>query len=167
MMIKNLLLKYNAIEFGDFTLSSGQKSNYYVDVKTALTHPELLDVVARAILSMKKFDMVAGVAVGGIPLAVAMSTISTKPYVIIRKEKKEHGKSSLIIGDDVKNKEVLLVEDVFTTGSSALYGIKVLRDRGAIVNTVIAVVDREQGVNDTLKDSGVNIRCLVKISEVL
>jgi orotate phosphoribosyltransferase len=116
---------------------------------------------------MKKFDMVAGVAVGGIPLAVAMSTISTKPYVIIRKEKKEHGKSSLIIGDDVKNKEVLLVEDVFTTGSSALYGIKVLRDHGAIVNTVIAVVDREQGVNDTLKDSGVNIRCLVKISEVL
>ena len=167
MQIKNLLLRYKAIEFGDFTLSSGQKSNYYVDVKTALTHPELLDVVARKINSMRTFDVVAGVAVGGIPLAVAISTISAKPYVIIRKEKKDHGKSGMIIGNDVKNKDVLLVEDVTTSGSSALYGVDALRDAGANIHTVITVVDREQGADYFLKKEGVTLISLVKISEVL
>lgn len=166
MQIKNLLLKYKAIEFGDFTLSSGQKSKYYVDIKTALTRPELLDVVARKINSMGSFDVVAGVAVGGIPLAVAVSTISEQPYAIIRKEKKDHGKSGMIIGD-VKNKNVLLVEDVTTSGSSALYGVDALKDAGARIDTVITVVDREQGAQYFLQKEGVTLVPLVKISEVL
>jgi orotate phosphoribosyltransferase len=167
MQIKDLLLQYKAIEFGDFELSSGQKSNYYVDIKTALTHPELLNVISRKIISLRKFDMVAGVSIGGIPLAVSISAITVKPYVIIRKEQRDHGKTNLIIGDNVKNKNIILVEDVTTTGASVSYGVRILKEAGAIIRTVITVVDREQGADLLLERDGVSLVPLVKISEVL
>jgi orotate phosphoribosyltransferase len=164
--IADLLIRFKAIEFGDFTLASGAKSRYYADIKTAVTHPEFLEVIAREIANRYTFDVVAGVAVGGVPLAVAISLAAKKPFAIIRAEEKNHGKKSLIIGD-VNGKEILLVEDVTTSGASALYGISVLRNAGAHADRVITVVDREQGAGETLKEHAIDLIALVRVSEIL
>ncbi|MBR6010968.1 MAG: orotate phosphoribosyltransferase [Methanomicrobium sp.] len=179
--IAEILIKYKAIEFGDFTLASGAKSTYYIDIKTASTNPMLLREIGKAIAEMSVkaekaekaekadktgFDVVAGVAVGAVPIAVAVSLASDKPYCIIRKEEKDHGKSGKIVGD-VKGKNVLLVEDVVTSGGSVLFGINALRDAGANVAKVVTVVDREQGGAEKLKESGVVLESLVRASEIM
>ncbi|MBN2733438.1 MAG: orotate phosphoribosyltransferase [Methanomicrobiaceae archaeon] len=164
--IAEILIKYGAIEFGDFTLASGEKSNYYIDIKTASTNPRLLSVIGSSIAEKFDFDVVAGVAVGAVPIAVSVSLSSGKPYCIIRKEEKDHGKAGNIIGD-VKGKDVLLVEDVTTSGGSVLYGINALKNAGAIINKVATVVDREQGAYEKLNDLGVRLYPLIRASEIM
>ncbi|ABS55359.1 orotate phosphoribosyltransferase [Methanoregula boonei 6A8] len=164
--IADLLVRYKAIEFGDFTLASGAKSRYYVDVKTAVTHPEFLAAIAQEIAKRYEFDVVAGVAVGGVPLAVATALAAKKPFAIIRAEEKDHGKKNPIIGE-VSGKNVLLVEDVTTSGGSALYGIAMLRTAGARADRVVTVVDREQGAESLLKEQDAHLMALVRVSEIL
>ncbi|MGA2917667.1 orotate phosphoribosyltransferase [Methanoregula sp.] len=169
-MVRNalaeMLIRYRAIEFGDFTLASGAKSPYYIDVKSAVTHPDLLMVIADAVVAAHEFDVIAGVAVGGVPLAVAVALAAKKPYAIIRASEKSHGKKDVIIGN-VKDKDVLLIEDVTTSGGSALYGINALRAAGARADRVVTVVDREQGAEAALKSEGVRIIPLVRLRELL
>jgi orotate phosphoribosyltransferase len=164
--IAELLIRFGAIEFGDFTLASGEKSRYYVDIKTAATNPELLKEIGEAIAAGGDFEVVAGVAVGAVPIAVAVSLASRKPYAIIRRNEKEHGKSGNIIGD-VEGREVLLVEDVTTTGSSVVYGIRCLQEAGARIRRVVTVVDREQGAGEMLQEYGIELTALVKASDIL
>jgi len=164
--IADLLIRHKAIEFGEFTLASGKKSRYYIDVKSAVTNPDLLLAIASVIEKTHTFDVVAGVAVGGVPLAVATAMVAKRPYAIIRAAEKGHGKKDVIIGN-VKNGNVLLVEDVTTSGGSAIYGINALRDAGARADRVVTVVDREQGAEDLLKKQGVSLFSLVKVSEIL
>jgi orotate phosphoribosyltransferase len=164
--IAELLITHKAIEFGDFTLASGKKSRYYIDVKSAITNPELLQAIATTIAQTYEFDMVAGVAVGGVPLATAVALVAKKPYAIIRATEKSHGKKDVIIGS-VNKKRVLLVEDVTTSGGSALYGILALQNAGAIADRVVTVVDREEGAGEMLKAHRVELLPLVKVSEIL
>jgi orotate phosphoribosyltransferase len=165
-IIADLLIKHKAIEFGEFTLASGKKSPYYIDVKSAMTNPDLLFAIASTIAQTHTFDVVAGVAVGGVPLAVATAIVSRKPYAIIRAVEKSHGKKEVIIGN-VSGVNVLLVEDVTTSGGSAIYGINALRKAGAQADRVVTVVDREQGAEEMLKKQGVSLFPLVKVSEIL
>jgi orotate phosphoribosyltransferase len=164
--LRELLVRYKAIEFGDFTLASGAKSTYYIDVKSAVTHPDLLAAVAKEVTRTYDFDVIAGVAVGGVPLAVAVSLASKKSFAIIRSSEKGHGKKDRIIGD-VHGKNVLLIEDVTTSGGSALYGIEILRAAGARADRVVTVVDREQGAGQMLHEHGVEVIPLVRVSELL
>jgi orotate phosphoribosyltransferase len=164
--LADMLVSYKAIEFGEFTLASGVKSPYYIDVKTAVTHPDLLSAIARTVSDSHKFDVVAGVAVGGVALAVATALAAGKPYAIIRSAEKDHGKKEMIIGS-VRDKNVLLIEDVTTSGGSALYGINTLRAAGASAGQVVTVVDREQGAEPMLKKYDVQLIPLVRVSELL
>jgi len=163
--IANLLLRFKAIEFGDFTLASGGKSTFYVDVKSTVTHPELLSAIASEVSAQYEFDVIAGVAVGGVPLAVAVSLVSRKPYAIIRATEKGHGKKGVIIGN-VRGMNVLLIEDVTSSGGSALYGIQALRSAGATADRVVTVVDREQGAAATLQGHDIQLIPLVRVSEL-
>jgi len=164
--IARLLREHGAVEHGDFTLASGAKSSYYLDVKSALTHPEMLTAVGEEIARTGSFDTVAGVAVGGIPLAVVVSLFSKKPYAIIRSTGKAHGKGDLIIGR-VAGLRVLLVEDVTTSGGSVIAGIEALRSGGALVDTVVTVVDREAGAAAALETLGVTLKALAYASELV
>ena len=164
--IADLLIEAGAIEFGTFTLASGATSPYYVDIKTAMTDPALLAAVAEAIAERAPFEMVAGVAVGGVPLAVAVSLASRRPYAIIRSAAKDHGRADIVIGS-VAGRRVLLVEDVTTSGGSALYGIGELRKAGAEVECVVTVVDREGGAEERLAAAGVQLIPLVRARELL
>ncbi|NLL10890.1 MAG: orotate phosphoribosyltransferase [Methanomicrobiales archaeon] len=165
--LHEMLISSDAIRFGDFTLASGRKSRFYIDIKKAITQPAILKKIASEVLMKNPpFDAVAGVAVGGVPLAVAVSLESGKPYVVIRKEQKAHGLASLIIGE-VSGKRVLLVEDVTTSGGSALFGIEQLRSAGAVVEEVITVVDRDEGAGKTLSDLNVKLTPLVSMKDLI
>jgi len=164
--LAGMLIAYKAIEFGDFTLASGAKSTYYIDVKTAVTNPDLLSAIAAEVAGSQEFEVIAGVAVGGVSLAVATSLAAKKPYAIIRSSEKGHGKKDVVIGD-VRGRKVLLIEDVTTSGGSALYGIDALKEAGAIVDCVVTVVDREQGAAAMLASHGIRLVPLVTVSDLL
>lgn len=165
--LHEMLISAGAIRFGDFTLASGKKSRVYIDIKKAITESIILKKIASEILLKNcVFDAVAGVAVGGIPLAVAVSLASDKPYVIIRKEQKTHGIANLIIGE-AEGKRILLVEDVTTSGGSAVFGIEQLRSAGAIVEDVITVVDRNEGAEKTLIKLDIRLTSLVSIKDLV
>jgi len=164
--IAEMLRKGGAVVYGDFTLASGKKSHYYIDVKSVLTNLEILGRIGHKIQEMCEFDVVAGVAVGGVPIAVAVSLASRLPYAIIRSSDKTHGKENRIIGD-VREKKVVLVEDVITSGGSVLYGIEELRLQGAHVECVVAIVDRKAGAEKTLADMGIALLALTNAAEIL
>ncbi len=162
-----MLISAGAIRFGEFTLASGKTSTVYIDIKKAITDPGILKAIASEVLvRIGDFDAVAGVAVGGVPLAVAVSLAANKPYVIIRKEQKSHGIAHLIIGE-VSAKRVLLVEDVTTSGGSAVFGIEQLRVAGAFVQDVVSVVDRDEGAEQTLSQLGVSLTPLVRMHDLM
>ncbi|MDO9523213.1 MAG: orotate phosphoribosyltransferase [Methanocorpusculum sp.] len=164
--ILDLLVQYKAVEFGDFTLASGAQSRYYIDVKTAIMQPKLLSEIAAEVAAKYEFECIAGVAVGGVPLAVAVSLAADKPCAVIRAAAKDHGKSEMIIGN-VKGKRVLLIEDVTTSGGSSKHGINELRKAGAMIDSVVTVVDREGGAKELLAAEGITLHPLVKASELL
>ena len=160
-----------AVKFGDFTLASGRKSTYYVDIKKAITDPATLELIADRIIGIMKErhivpEAIGGVAVGGIPLATAVSLKSGLPLVIIRKSLKEYGTGGQFIGD-VAGRELLMLEDVTTTGGSVIEAIKDLRDAGSVVNMVITVVDREEGASSGLEDMDVELLPLVRAADLL
>ncbi len=166
------LKECGAIKFGDFTLASGKKSRYYVDIKKASTNPRILKIIAQAIKEKIKFhsisaDYIGCVALGGVPIAVAVSLETGLPLIIIRKEVKEYGTKGQIVGEFEHGKSVLMVEDVATTGGSVLKAIEMLRGEGVVVRHVIVVVDREEGALAALADAGVELIPLVKRSELL
>ncbi len=166
------LKECGAIKFGDFTLASGRKSRYYVDIKKASTNPKILKLIAQRIEKIVKShsihaDYIGCVALGGVPIAVAAALETELPLIIIRKETKEYGMKGQIIGEFNKGSSVVMVEDVATTGGSVLNAIKTLRDEGLIVNYVIVVVDREEGAAGALADEGIELIPLVRVSELL
>ena len=112
-------------------------------------------------------DYIGCVALGGVPIAVAVSLETDLPLIIIRKEAKEYGTKGQIVGDFIRNSRVLMVEDVATTGGSVLKAIELLRDEGLVVEHVIVVVDREEGALLALLKAGVDLIPLVKASELL
>ncbi len=169
--LADALKECEAIRFGDFTLASGKKSRYYVDIKKASTNPLILKLIARRILEIIKLqsipaDYIAGVALGGVPVAVAVSLETGLPLLIIRKEAKEYGTKGQIVGEIEQGKTVLLVEDVTTTGGSVLKAIETLEDEGMVVHNVIVVVDREEGAFKMLACAGIELIPLIRISEL-
>lgn len=166
------LKECEAIKFGDFTLASGKKSKYYIDIKKASANPRILKQIAHEISEKINrhsidADYIGCVALGGVPIAVAVSLEMELPLIIIRKEAKEYGTKGQIVGDFTKNSTVLMVEDVATTGGSVLKAIKLLRDEGLVVSNVIVVVDREEGAHSALAGEGVELIPLVRIGELL
>jgi orotate phosphoribosyltransferase len=157
-----------AIKFGRFVLTSGALSDYYIDIKKASTEPTTLRLIAQEMSSYTKgYDMLAGMELGAVPLVVALALETDIPYVIIRKEKREHGTGKQIEGGDVKGKSVLIVEDVTTSGGSVVKTIQILRENQAVVEKVLVVVDREAGAKETLKKLEVQFIPLVSVSEIL
>jgi len=166
------LKECGAIKFGDFTLASGKKSKYYIDIKKASAIPRILKLMAGEIADKIKLnsldaDYIGCVALGGVPIAVAVSLETDLPLIIIRKEAKEYGTKGQIVGDFIKNSRVLMVEDVATTGGSVMKAIKLMREEGLLISNVIVVVDREEGARAVLADEGVELTPLVRIGDIL
>ncbi len=166
-MIKKRLIEAGAIKFGDFTLASGKKAGYYIDIKEALTRPDILDEISEGLSEKVSADRIAGVELGAVPLLIAASMRLKIPYIIVRKEKKPHGTEKLFIGDVQPGENINILEDVVTTGNSVLRAAEMLIDRGAKVSKVICVVDREEGGEELLKANGIELVHLMRASELL
>lgn len=170
--IKNELIKLlkdnKVVKYGEFTLSSGKKSDYYVDMKRAITDPKILSKIAEIItekLEDEEIDKVAGPALGAIPIVTAVSIKSSTPMLMIRKEKKGYGTSELIEGDLNTEDKVVVMEDVTTTGNSLIKAIKAVSTNGGIVNKAFVVVDREEGAIENLEKIGVVLEALVSVQD--
>jgi orotate phosphoribosyltransferase len=171
-MTTNTLIQHlkecGAIKFGRFVLTSGAISDYYIDIKKASTDPKILKFIAQQMSQyVNGYDLLAGMELGAVPLVVALSLETGIPYVIIRKEKREHGTGKQIEGGDVKGKSVLVVEDVTTSGGSTIKTIQILRENDAEVEKVLVVVDRESGARQKLEKLEVEFIPLVSVSEIL
>ncbi|MFB6112918.1 MAG: orotate phosphoribosyltransferase [Halodesulfurarchaeum sp.] len=157
----------NALRFGEFELAHGGTSSYYVDKYRFETDPAALSVIARAFAERLPDTKLAGVALGAVPLVVATSLETNRPYVIARKKTKDYGTANRIEGDLEAGERVTVVEDVATTGRSALEAVQALRDAGAEVSEVFVVVDREEGASELLASEGVSLESLVTASDLL
>jgi orotate phosphoribosyltransferase len=157
----------DAVLFGEFELSHGGTSDYYVDKYRFETDPAALDLIARAFAERLDGEHLAGVALGGVPLVATTAVETATPYAIVRKAAKEYGTGNRIEGDLPDDGEVVVVEDVATTGQSALDAVEALREAGATVNRVLVVVDREENARDLLADHDVQLDALVSASELL
>ena len=163
-----LLKECGAIQFGHFILTSGAASDYYIDIKKASTNPIILKKIAESMAEYTDgYDLLAGMELGAVPLVVALSLETGIPYVIVRKEKREHGTGKQIEGEDVSKKHVLIIEDVTTSGGSVLKTINVLRENKAVVDTILCVVDRESGTKEKLENLKMKFIPLLSVSEIL
>ena len=170
--LKESLKECHALQYGDFTLASGKRSRYYIDIKRASTDPRILsDIAMEMEAEMRRrgmrVDAIAGVVLGSVPLAVALSLRTGIPYVMVRKEKKDHGTGKLIEGTLEKGMRVLVVEDVVTSAGSSAEAVAILRNAGAEVDSVLAVIDRQEGGSARLAEIGVELLPLLTAEEVL
>jgi orotate phosphoribosyltransferase len=157
----------DAVKFGEFELSSGGTSNYYVDKYLFETDPACLRLIAERFAERVGDAKLAGVALGAVPLVAATSMVGGNEYVVVRKAAKEYGTGNRIEGRFEAGEEVVVLEDIATTGGSALDAVEALREAGAVVERVIVVVDREEGARRNLAATGVELEALVTASELL
>jgi len=163
----DLLRGAEAVKFGEFELSHGGTSNYYVDKYVFETDPACLDAIAAAFADRVGDTRLAGVALGAVPLAAATSVASGNPYVIVRKEAKEYGTGNRIEGAFEEGEEIVVLEDIATTGQSAIDAVEALREAGATVDRVLVVVDRQQGARENLAAHDIELASLLTASELL
>ncbi|MFP8957936.1 orotate phosphoribosyltransferase [Natrialbaceae archaeon A-CW3] len=158
----------DAVRFGEFELSHGGTSDYYVDKYLFETDPRCLELIAEAFADRLEGDTkLGGVALGGVPLAAATSVAAGVPYVIARKQRKDYGTANLIEGALEDGEDVVVVEDIVTTGTSLVDAVEALRDAGATVERALIVVDRQEGGRENVEAAGVEMEALVTAEELL
>ncbi|MEL6470252.1 MAG: orotate phosphoribosyltransferase [Cyanobacteria bacterium J06623_4] len=163
-----------AYKEGDFTLSSGKKSDYYINGKQVTLHAQGGLMVARLLLDMLPEGTVgvAGLTLGADPMVSAVSVAGVyekKPVtpLIIRKEAKGHGTRAYIEGPTLApGSSVVVLEDVVTTGASAMKAVDRLKDAGYVVTEILAIVDRQQGGDALYKAAGLTFRPIFTIDEI-
>jgi orotate phosphoribosyltransferase len=153
---------------GTFTLRSGAVSNEYFDKYLFEADPALLRTIAEALAPLVPdgADALAGLELGGVPLATMLSQVTGLPTVFVRKEAKPYGTCRLAEGGEVDGRRLVVVEDVVTSGGQVVASCADLRERGALVDTALCVIDREAGGPEALTDIGVELRPLYLMHEL-
>ena len=161
---------------GPVVLASGKESDHYFDMKPSMFDPEGADLLAELIfarISETGADIVGGLEMGAVPLITPISIASRRagrpmPGFFVRKTVKDHGTRKLVEGlSDVAGKRVVIVEDVTTTGGSAMKAVEALTAAGATVTLVVSILDREEGAEKLYADAGIPFASLFKASEFL
>lgn len=166
------LAKHKCVMIGEFRLSSGLSSPYYIDLRMLPSYPGLFDLVADAyVLAILDkgiaVDRIAGVATAGIPIATLVAYKLGKPLVYARREERAHGTQRLVEGVVKEGDRVLLIDDVATTGESLRLAAGALKELGANVEGAMVLVDREQGAKERLAEVGVRLLSLMTSTELM
>jgi orotate phosphoribosyltransferase len=170
------IIKSKSFIRGHVILASGKESDHYFDMKPSMMDAEGAHLLAELLLAevlKVRADLVGGLEMGAVPLIAPISALSfTRGNRIdgffVRKAAKDHGTQKLIEGvRDIKGRHCAIVEDVTTTGGSAMKAIKVLKDAGAVITLVVSILDREQGATELYRDAGIPFSSLFKASEFL
>ena len=161
------------IRFGDFTLASGKKRPYYIDLRLVPSFPHeyrkmikrLQNLIAEDI-GFENFHSLVSVPTGGLVVAASLATEIVKPLIYVRKQAKEHGTSKAVEGVTCHDMKLLMIEDVVTSGGSVINAIKSIREEKMIVKDAYAVVDRMEGATQALQDEGVKLHSLLTINDI-
>jgi orotate phosphoribosyltransferase len=152
---------------GDFTLASGKKSDVFFNLKPAMMDPEASNLLAEAILDVLRREgvrSVGGLAMGAVPLVASVCTKSYPDYPLeaffVRKQIKDHGIMQQIDGNLTEGAEVVLLEDVVTTGGSVMIAVEAARAKGCKVKCILTVVDRMEGARENLEREGLRLESL-------
>ena len=149
---------------GRFTLRSGAVADSYYDKYRFMADPDTLSQICQAMADrLPDCDFVAGIEVGGIPLATGVSLASGRPLLIVRKVAKTYGTERLIEGAEVAGRRVVLIEDVVTTGGQIVLSAAELREAGAVVVAAMCVVDRGGVGRETLAANGIDYLPLMSV----
>jgi orotate phosphoribosyltransferase len=153
---------------GEFVLRSGAVSNEYFDKYRFEADPPLLREIATALVPLipPDTDALAGLELGGVPIATELSQVTGLPAYFVRKEAKTYGTCQLAEGGEVDGRRLTVVEDVVTSGGQVITSCGDLRQRGAIVAHALCVIDRESGGPQGLADIGVELRPLFTMTEL-
>jgi orotate phosphoribosyltransferase len=173
------LIRTRSFGRGRIKLASGRESDFYFDLRPTTLHPAGATCIGELIcdaLEGQKVDFVGGLEMGAVPLAGAIAQLSwIKGHPIaaffVRKKPKEHGArlavEGLAKGESLQGKRIVIVEDVTTTGGSALKAVEAVRDAGGEIVLVFTMVDREEGATETFAEAGLEFRSLYKAGEFL
>ncbi len=167
------LFDRNAIKIGDFTLSSGKKSHFYLDLRILQSYPlyfrktiSLLKDLIHSQIGIESFDYICSVPTSGTIFGSALSYELFKPHIYVRKDLKSYGTQKKIEGALEPNSKILFVDDVITTGQSILSGIESLPNH-AVLGGVIVLVDRSQGSQDLFNQFGLKIKSVIPIVRII
>ena len=166
------LVRSKALKIGDFTLASGKKSPYYVDLRQSISDPIAMDWIAGSLarivaneVGRDKVDKVMGVPTAGVPFATLVSQKLAIPMLYFRKEKKEHGVGKKIEGAMGRDDRVVMIDDLVTTGQSVIEAASAAREQGGVVSELVVLLDREQKGEEYLQAQNIQLHVLFKISE--
>ncbi len=165
------LQESGAIKFGNFKLSSGKESAYYVDLRLVPSFPHQFRKMVKSLqnlisekIGLDNFDHIASVPTSGLIIASALAIETVKPLIYIRQKPKDYGTGSLIEGKMSEGSKVVLVDDVGTTGHSLLNAIKALKDAKIVVDSAFVIVNRLEGARERLENEKVK---LYEITDIL
>ena len=167
------LFEKKIIRFGDFTLASGNKSPYYIDLRLVPTYPHeyrkmikgLQNLIAEDI-GFENFHSLVSVPTGGLMVAASLATEIVKPLIYVRKQAKEHGTGKAVEGVTCHDMKLLMIEDVVTSGGSVINAIKSIKEEKMVVADVYTIVDRMEGATQALQAEGVKLHSLLTINDI-
>jgi len=167
------LQESGAIKFGNFKLSSGKESAYYVDLRLVPSFPHQFRKMVKSLqnlisekIGLDSFDYIASVPTSGLVIASALAIETVKPLIYIRQKPKDYGTSSLIEGKIPEGSRVVLVDDVGTTGHSLLNAIKAIKDAKIIIDSAFVIVNRLEGARENLEAEKVKLYEITDILEI-
>lgn len=167
-----VLWKSGCLDFGEFTLTSGITSPYYVDLRLLPSYPDLFDIatdMAADLVRSKEisFDVVSAVPTGGLPFGTLLAHKLGTPLTYVRKKGKSHGEERQVEGKMEKGDRALVVDDIITTGGSVVEAVRSVRENGGKVDDVLVLLDRTEGGAENLKEENLNLNKVANIEPLV
>jgi uridine monophosphate synthetase len=170
LVLADSLLQAGCVRFGEFTLKSGLSSPIYLDLRQLVSYPKLLAQVAAAyaaILEKLQFDRLAALPYAALPIGTAVSLLGNWPLIYPRKEAKEYGTRAEIEGFFQPGEQVVVIDDLTTTGGSKFEAIEKLTAAGLKVKDVVVLIDRQSGASQALAQAGLALHAVFTLGELL
>lgn len=161
------------IKFGDFTLASGKKSSYYVDLRLVPSYPHQFRTMIKYLqnnigesIGLNSFDSLVSVPTGGLIIASALAIETVKPLIYVRSKPKDYGTSKSVEGRIYEGMKVVMIDDVATTGNSVVNAIKSLKEASITIEDAYVIVNRMEGADEALKELGVKLHSITNIIQI-
>lgn len=161
------------IKFGDFTLASGKKSSYYVDLRLVPSYPHQFRTMVKYLQNniaesagLNNFDALVSVPTGGLVIASALAIEIVKPLIYVRSKPKDYGTSKSVEGQIHEGMKVVMIDDVATTGGSVVNAIKSLKEAKITIEDAYVIVNRMEGADKALEELGVKLHSITTIIQI-
>jgi orotate phosphoribosyltransferase len=161
-------LRNRCLVSGDFVLRSGRRTNIYLDKYRAEADPDMLRRAAEKMAAdiPPGTELLAGLELGGVPIAVVLSQVTGLPTRFVRKQPKEYGTRLQVEGGEIDSRQVTVVEDVVTSGGAVVDGVEALRAGGAVVESALCLILRDEAAVERLAEDGVELRSAFTLAEI-